>query len=80
MKEGARFSAPGSPLHGKRIPMDWHRLDVPAQRRALVSYGYAETFERACRVMGLHAAAVVRRRRERLEYAATRRHPEGNDE
>lgn len=54
-------------------------MDGPGKRRALVSYGYAETFERACRVMGLHAAAVVRRRRERLEYAATRRHPEGND-
>lgn len=79
MKEGTRFSAPGSPLHGKRIPKDWHVMDGPGKRRALVSYGYAENFERACRVMGLHAAAVVRRRRERLEYAATRRHPEGND-
>lgn len=79
MSDGKRFSAPGSPLHGRRIPMDWARMDTNAKRRALVSYGYAQDFQRACRVMGLHGAAVKRRRRERKEYAASRRHPEGND-
>jgi hypothetical protein len=79
MKEGARFSAPGSPLHGKKIPRDWHFMDARGKALALVSYGYAENFERACRVLGLHAAAVVRRRRERMEHAAARRHPEGKD-
>lgn len=79
MSGGKCFSAPGSPLHGRRIPLDWQRMDTNAKRRALVSYGYAQDFQRACRVMGLHAAEVMRHRRERKEYAATRRHPEGND-
>jgi hypothetical protein len=79
MKEGTRFFAPGSPLHTKRVPRDWHRMDGPAQRRTLVCYGYADTFEKACRVMGQHAAAMMRLRRERKQYAASRRHPEGND-
>lgn len=79
MSDGKRFSAPGSPLHGRRIPMDWTRMDANGKRRALVSYGYAPDFQGACRVMGQHAAAVMRRRRERELYAASRRHPEGND-
>lgn len=79
MNRGARFSAAGSPLHGRRIPADWRIMDATAKRRALVSYGYAESYEKACRMMGQHAAAVVRARRLKLEHAASRRHPEGND-
>lgn len=62
-----RFWVPGSPLHGRRKPLDWDRLDCWAQRRALVACGYAENYEAACRAMGRHAAAVVRERRLRLE-------------
>lgn len=78
-----RFCVPGSPLHGRRKPLDWDRMDGPAKRRALVACGYAECYEAACRVMGRHAAAVVRARRlrlERMEYgrrAAERRTGEG---
>ena len=79
MSGSNRFYAPGSPLHGRRVPMDWGHMDVPGQRRALMDYGYAPDFKAACRMMGLHAAAVVRCRRLKLELAASRRHPEGND-
>lgn len=62
-----RFRCPGSPLHGKAVPLDWRRLDGPAKRRALVACGHAESYEAACRMMGLHAAAVMRARRLREE-------------
>lgn len=62
-----RFWCPGSPLHGKAVPLDWRRLSGPAKRRALVACGLAPDYEAACRTMGLHAAAVTRQRRERLE-------------
>jgi len=75
----AVFSAPGSPLHGKKIPRDWRAMEPSAKRRALVSYGYATSYEHACRLMGQHAAAVVRRRRLKIKQAASRRHPEGRD-
>lgn len=78
-----RFTAEGSPLQGKRVPMDWTRLDDCAKRRALVSYGYARDYGHACRLMGQHAAAVTRERRlreeERLHQVENRRHPEGRD-
>jgi hypothetical protein len=54
-------------------------MDSRGQRIALVSYGYARSFEEACRVMGRHAAATIKARREREERAARARHPEGNN-
>jgi len=79
MSAPKRFSAEGSPLHGRKIPLDWDRMDPNAKRRALISYGYAADWTKGCRVMGQHAAAMTRKRRLRKEYAATRRHPEGKD-
>jgi hypothetical protein len=79
MSKSKCFSAPGSPLHGRKIPLDWQRMDPNAKRRALISYGYAYDFQRACQVMGQHAAAMTRKRRTKQEYAAKRRHPEGKD-
>lgn len=73
------FSAPGSPLHGRAIPRDWRCMDPNGKRRALVAYGYASDWKDACRIMGRHAAAVMRAKRERMELAANRRHPEGKD-
>lgn len=83
MSKSRRFSAPGSPLHGKQIPLDWGRMTPEAKRKALVSYGYAKGYGDACSKMGCHAAAVVRQRRELMEEERkrlqTRRHPEGQD-
>ena len=79
MSRSNRFTTAGSPLYGKEVPLDWKRMTPPAKRRALVAYGYAESYEAACRLMGRHAAAVVGRRRDRMEQAANRRHPEGQD-
>ncbi len=79
MKSRPRFSAEGSPLKGKPIPLDWKVMNPTGKRRALVSYGYARSYAHACTIMGQHAAAVTRARRLRLESAANRRHPEGKD-
>lgn len=83
MSGGLRFSAPGSPLHGKNVPLDWGRMTPDAKRRALVAYGYATSYKHACSKMGVHAAAVVRQRREWKEAEEqrlqARRHPEGKD-
>lgn len=79
MGSGGRWMVPGSPLDGRRVPMDWNSMDSRGQRSALVSYGYARSFEEACRVMGRHAAATMRARREREDRAAKARHPEGDN-
>lgn len=79
MSKGRRFFALGSPLHGKDVPRDWGTMTPQAQRRGLVAYGYAKSYEHACSLMGQHSAAVVRGRRERMEWAAKARHPEGKD-
>lgn len=72
-----RFKTEGSPLQGRRVPRDWRRMDCVGKRKALVDYGYATDYQHACRLMGQHAAAVMRRRRLRMERAMNRRHPEG---
>jgi hypothetical protein len=77
MSSSHRFLVPGSPLHGREVPQDWARMDLGAKRKALVSYGYAEDYSGACRLMGQHAAAVRRGRRVQAERAANRRQPEG---
>jgi len=59
-----RFLTAHSPLQGRVVPLDWGRLDDVAKRRALVKCGYAQSYEAACRMMGQHAAAVKRARRE----------------
>lgn len=79
MSRSDRFTTIGSPLYGKEVPLDWKRMTPQAKRRALVACGLAENFDAACSLMGRHAAAVVRRRRERMEKAASCRHPEGRD-
>lgn len=73
------FYAPGSPLHGKRLPPDWAVLDAPAKRRALVTCGLAKDYSDACRVMGRHSGAVGRSRRWRQEQSQNRRKPEGDN-
>ncbi|HRQ87530.1 MAG TPA: hypothetical protein PLA50_01960 [Bacteroidia bacterium] len=78
MKAG-RFQVNGSPLDGLRVPQDWRAMDATGKRKALVDYGYATDFRHACRLMGQHAAAVMRRRREHREQARNRRHPEGEE-
>lgn len=81
MSKTNRFTAEGSPLHGKQIPLDWKRLDECGKRRALIGYGYATDYRHACRLMGQHAAAVTRERRlreeDRQQRLENRRHPEG---
>ena len=79
MNGSGKFSVPASPLDGRRVPQDWSRMDPNGKRRALVAYGYATSYDGACRLMGLHAAAVCRGRRERKEKAAKARHPEGQE-
>lgn len=79
MRGSGKFSVPGSPLDGRRVPQDWARMDPNGKRRALVAYEYATSYEGACRLMGQHAAAVMRARRLRDEHAAKARHPEGKD-
>ena len=78
-----RFTAEGSPLDGKRVPLDWKRLDKCGKRRALVDYSYARDYRHACKIMGLHSAAVTRERRLREKdlqrRLANRKHPEGKD-
>ena len=81
MSRTNRFTAEGSPLHGKAVPLDWKRLDECGKKRALVAYGYAQDYRHACKIMGKHAAAVTRERRLREEdlqqRLENRRHPEG---
>lgn len=73
------FHVPGSPLDGKRVPLDWALLDPPAKRRALMKCGYASDYAAAGRVLGKHGAAVGAARRQKKKDAAERRHPEGKD-
>ena len=68
--KSTRFLAPGSPLHGKEVPLDWSLMDCAAKRRALVACGYALNYAGACSMMGRHVAAVMRNRREAEERLA----------
>jgi hypothetical protein len=79
MKKGPRFNLPGSPLDGRPVPQDWARMDSNAKRRALVAYGYASSFTKACSLMGKLGAAVKSGRRAKKDKAAKARHPEGKD-
>lgn len=65
MSSPRKFTAPWSPLNGKRVPMDWQCMEPSAKGRALVAYGYAQDYKAARKMIGRHAAAVVRQRRIR---------------
>lgn len=59
------FVIAGSPLDGKRIPMDWGRLTIRGKAEALVKVGYAPTYGKAMEMIGHHAAAIGRAKARR---------------
>lgn len=62
------FVCPGSPLHDRRLPMDWTGLNCfRAKAQALVKAGLARSWEEACSLLARHAQAVARARKRRME-------------
>lgn len=59
------FAAPGSPLDGKLIPMDWGRLAFRGKVEALVRTGLARDWREGCSLLGQHGAAIGRLKRAR---------------
>lgn len=61
-----RFRCEGSPLDGRAKPMGWDGLrGFQSKARALRAAGMAATWEEACSLLGRHAAAVKRARKEK---------------
>jgi hypothetical protein len=57
-KKSDCFWMPGSPLHGKKVPPAWDRLDLNGKKQVLVERGFASDWSSASSLLGKHAASV----------------------